>query len=368
MKDMIYVTKALLPSKKDYFALLSDIWDTHCMTNYGPLHHQFSEALKEYMEIHYLSLCCNGHLGLESILQVMQLKGEVITTPFSFASSTNAILRCGLTPVFCDVRMEDYTIDPEKIEACITKNTSAILAVHVYGRLCCLEEIEEIARRHDLPVIYDAAHIFGIKCDDFNPYLFGTASVISFHATKVFNTIEGGAVITQNAGLNDKLDYNHNFGICDMESTEITGGNAKMNEFSAAMGLCNLKLIQEEIQKRSKVAERYRQNLNTEKKIKLLSEQKGVHLNHAYFPIVFLQEANPRDDIYRILYENGYFARRYFYPLTCDLKCNQGKGRIADNLKVARYVSDRVLCLPIYGDLEMKHVDRICEIILQEVS
>lgn len=252
MKEKILVTRSSMPSLEEYVEMIKPIWDTHWLTNMGENHNKLQEQLQEYLQVDGVSLFTNGHLALELLIQAMELTGEVITTPFTFASTTHAIVRNGLTPVFCDIDPETYTMDAEKIESLITEKTSAILPVHVYGNVCNVQEIEKIAKRHNLKVIYDAAHAFGVKVGEKGIGAFGDASMFSFHATKVFNTIEGGAIAYSEAALEDKLYNLKNFGIADEETIESIGSNAKMNEFQAAMGLCNLLHITEEIQKRKK--------------------------------------------------------------------------------------------------------------------
>lgn len=367
MKNSINVTKALLPPLEEYCELLAEIWDTHMLTNFSKLHNRLEDKLKEYLEVSQISLCCNGHLGLESVLQSLDLKGEVITTPFTFASTTNAIIRCGLTPVFCDIRQEDYTLDPECIEGLITENTCAILPVHVFGQLCKMEEIETIGDKYHLPIIYDAAHIFGVKKRGDNPFLHGKASVISFHATKVYNTAEGGAIITQDEDLLNRLYLNSNFGIAGPEEILLSGGNAKLSEFHSAMGLCNLNHIDEEMEKRRKRTEIYRELLKDVDDLKLLERQLDVKSNYAYFPVLFSGKENIRDQVQKTLSQSNYYARKYFYPLTCDLEEIKNKYTIPD-LPQARYVSERILCLPLYGDLEETYVRDICKIIIGEIK
>lgn len=365
----IYVTRPLLPDRKELEPLLAEIWDSHILTNYGPLHTRLEDALKHYLDVPQISLCSSGHMALESVLRRMELDGEVITTPFTFVSTTNALIRCGLKPIFCDIRMEDYTLDPDRIEEKITEKTCAILPVHVYGQLCRMDEIEAIADRYGIPVLYDAAHIFGVRWDAGVPLLRGAASVLSFHATKVFHTIEGGAVVTRDATLNRRLELDHNHGICGPEDSLLPGGNAKMNEFQAAMGLCNLNHVEQEIANRAAVCALYTELLADVAGLKLLREQPGVRSNHGYFPVVFLAKENPRDRVFLRLAQNGYYARKYFYPLTCDMTgvravCGGDVGPI----DTARYVSQRVLCLPLYGDLEPRHVETICRIIRRELQ
>lgn len=358
----IYVTRTSMPSKEEYFDEISGLWDTHLLTNMGEKHQQLEQQLKTFLDVPEVSLFCNGHMALELLIQAMGLEGEVITTPFTFASTTHAIVRNGLTPVFCDISREDYTMDVSKIEDLITEKTSAILPVHVYGNLCDVEEIDRIAKKYQLKVIYDAAHAFGIHYKGKGMASYGDASMLSFHATKVFNTIEGGAVCFRDPEIGKKLYQLKNFGI--QSETEVTGvgANAKMNEFQAAMGLCNLRHVEEEIAKRQKVFERYMEGLQEVKGIKLPEYvRKGADRNYAYFPVVIEAEAygHNRDEVYNRLKEYGIYSRRYFYPLTNEFSCFHGRYN-SECTPVAHEISEGILCLPIYADLEMENVDLIC--------
>lgn len=364
MNEKILVTRSSMPDFDEYCEEIKELWDSHFLTNMGVKHKQLEKNLKEYLKTPNITLFTNGHLALECALKAFDLEGEVITTPFSFASTTHAIVRCGLEPVFCDINPVDYTLDADKIESLITDKTCAIVPVHVYGNLCDVEKIEEIAKKHNLKVIYDAAHTFGVEKDGVGVSNFGDASMFSFHATKVYNTIEGGAVTFKDETMTQKLNDLKNFGITGPETVEYVGGNAKMNEFQAAMGICNLRHVDKEIEKRSKVVERYRKNLSGVKGIKLVPEQMGVKSNYAYFPVVFDGYKYTRDEIFEKLKENDIFARKYFYPLINDFQCFDGK---YDSKKtpVAKHIADRVLTLPLYADLDLECVDKICEIILK---
>jgi dTDP-4-amino-4,6-dideoxygalactose transaminase len=303
-------------------------------------------------------------MALELVIQALKLTGEVITTPFTFASTTHAIVRNGLTPVFCDITKEDYTIDVTKVEALITDKTSAIIPVHVYGNICNVDEIQRIANKYNLRVIYDAAHAFGEQINGVGIGSYGDASMFSFHATKVFNTIEGGGITFAEPGLGDELYKLKNFGIKSEIIVDGVGSNAKMNEFQAAMGVCNLRHVDEEIDKRRKVVERYRMNLEGVKGITIAKKQSGVISNYAYFPIIFEGYKVNRDEVCNILKKKNIFARKYFYPLTNDFECYDGK---FDKFKtpMAQYISERVLTLPLYADLELDIVDKICQIIME---
>jgi dTDP-4-amino-4,6-dideoxygalactose transaminase len=363
MNKKILVTKSSIPDLDEYVEEIKDLWETRWLTNMGVKHQLLEEKLKEYLNTENITLFVNGHLALESIIQAMDLKGEVITTPFTFISTTHAIVRSGLTPVFCDINYDDYTIDVSKIEDLITERTSAIIPVHVYGNICDYQEIDRIAKKYNLIVIYDAAHAFGEKIDEINVSNLGDASIFSFHATKVFNTIEGGAVTYKRNELKEKLDQIKNFGITGPESVESVGGNAKMNEFQAAMGICNLRHVDDEIEKRKKVVERYRERLSDIKGIKLYEEKENIKSNYAYFPVLFDGYKAKRDEIYEELKKNNIFARKYFYPLTNEAQCYKNKFNVEET-PTAKYVSDRILTLPLYADLELSDVDRICDIII----
>jgi len=311
-----------------------------------------------------IELLTNGHMALELSLQAMNLKGEVITTPFTFASTTHAIVRNGLKPVFCDINPDDYTIDVSKIESLITENTSAIVPVHVYGNICDIEEIEKIAQKYNLKVIYDAAHTFGEKYKGKGIGSFGDASCFSFHATKVFNSIEGGCVCFSDKQFGASLYKLKNFGIMNEETVDGVGANAKMNEFCAAMGLCNLRFIDGEIEKRKKLVEYYRSKLKNIQGLKLNSINKDVESNYAYFPIVVNVKifGINRDELKEKLDKNGIGARKYFYPLTNSFECFKGEFDVNET-PVAVEISQKVLTLPLYADLSFETVDKICDII-----
>ena len=362
----ILVTRSSMPSFEEYCEEIKELWDSRWLTNNGAKHQLFEQQLKDYFHTPNVTLFTNGHLALENIIEAMDFpKGaEVITTPFTFASTTHAIVRCGLAPVFCDIKPDDYTIDESKIEALITDKTCAIIPVHVYGNVCNVEKIQRIADKYSLKVIYDAAHSFGVTYNGESTANFGDASIFSFHATKVFNTIEGGAVCYRDDSLVQTLNDIKNFGIHGPENTLYIGGNAKMNEFQAAMGICNLRHIDDEIAKSKIVADRYREYLSGINGIKLNAEQENVKSNYAYFPIVF-SDGFSRDEVFRNLTKENIFARKYFYPLTNEFECYQDL-QTADVSKtpVAKSASNNVLCLPMYADLSLEDVDRICKIIL----
>ena len=351
-----------MPEFEEYIEEIRELWDTHWLTNMGTKHKNLESQLLYYLNVPNITLFTNGHLALECIIAALDLRGEVITTPFTFASTTHAIVRNGLKPVFCDINPDDYTIDVEKIESLITEKTSAIIPVHVYGNVCDVEAIDRIAKKHNLKVIYDAAHTFGVTVNGQGVGTFGDASMFSFHATKVFNTIEGGAVTYNDSSIKQVLNDLKNFGITGPETVEYVGGNAKMNEFQAAMGICNLRHVNGEIIKRKKVVERYIENLKDITGIQLSKKQVDVESNYAYFPVVFDGYKMTRDEVFVKLKDNDIVARKYFYPLTNSFECYKDRYDV-DETPVAKYIAERVLTLPLYADLALEDVDRICEII-----
>ena len=364
----IDVARSSMPDYAEYCEEIKDLWDSHWLTNMGAKHKLLEEQLETYLDTPHVVLFTNGHLALESILAAMNFPAgsEVITTPFTFISTTHAITRNGLTPVFCDVNDTDYNIDATKIEALITEKTVAIVPVHVYGNLCDVDAIDAIAKKHGLKVIYDAAHAFGVVRNGVGAANFGDASMLSFHATKVFNTIEGGAVAFRDAQLEQSLNDLKNFGIHNQESVVYVGGNAKMNEFQAAMGICNLRHIDEEIAKRKVVYNRYVERLRGVPGIKLIAPQKGVKPNYSYFPVFFDGYRYNRDQVRERLTQINVFARKYFYPLTNDMECYKEKHSASvANTPVAKKAAECVLTLPMYADLTVEDVDRICDIILK---
>lgn len=362
----IYVTKAYLPPMEEYVGYLSRIWQTHLMTNMGPLHQEFERKLTDCLGVTGCLAFTNGHLALETAIQALGITGEVITTPYTFASTTHAIVRNGLTPVFCDIREDNFTMDADKIEPLITEKTRAIVPVHVYGQICEVEKIQRIADKYNLRVIYDAAHAFGETLNGVGVGNFGDASIFSFHATKCFNSVEGGAVTSGNRNLLLKAYQLKNFGIMGEDNVAAVGGNAKMSEFHAAMGLCNLNHFEEILEGRRRVVEQYRSRLEGIAGLKLLPKQPGVKENYAYFPVLFDEEVfgKSREDVYRQLAEQGIHARRYFYPLTKDFACYRLQ-YCGQKTPVAEYVTNHILTLPLYDSLEEENVNRICDVILK---
>jgi dTDP-4-amino-4,6-dideoxygalactose transaminase len=350
----------------EYIEEIREIWDSHWLTNMGPKHKQLQAQLKEYLGVEKIDLLTNGHMALELSLQALNLSGEVITTPFTFASTTHAIVRNGLMPVFCDVEPTYYTMDPAKIEALITDKTVAIVPVHVYGNLCDDTAIGAIAQKYNLKVIYDAAHAFGARIHGASAGALGDASMFSFHATKVFNTIEGGAVCCKDADLVSKLNDWKNFGQHTPEDVLYAAGNGKMSEFQAAMGICNLRHVDAAIARRGAAVKRYRQRLGNVDGLKLCPEQPGVTPNYAYFPVVFDGYRYTRDEMAELLKAEGITARKYFYPLTNGFACYRELPTAGvEKTPVAEYLAQRVLTLPLYEELTEEDVDRICDVILR---
>ena len=365
MSEIINVTRSSIPEFEEYCEEIRSIWDNHWLTNMGEKHQQLEQGLKDYLNVPEVALLTNGHLALETAIEAFGLKGEIITTPFTFASTTHAIVRCGCTPVFCDIDPVTYTMDATKIEALITDKTVAIMPVHVYGNICDVEEIDRIAKKHGLKVIYDAAHAFGVTKDGVSSACFGDASMFSFHATKVYNTIEGGALCFKDVSLKQRVNDLKNFGINGPEDVLYVGGNAKMNEFCAAMGICNLRHVDEWIEQRKTAVERYRQRLSDVEGIVICKGQPGVKENYAYFPALFDSYKYTRDEVFARLAGENIIARKYFYPITKSFDCYKGQpGFDPEATPVAKFMGDRVLCLPLYAGLSLEEVDRICDIIL----
>lgn len=362
--DNIQVTQSSIPELEEYVQEIKSIFESKWLTNMGEKHKELQSKLEKYLQVNHMTLFVNGHMALYSAIKALNLKGEVITTPFTFVSTTNAIVQNGLTPVFCDIEPDTYTMDVSKIEELITEKTCAIIPVHVYGNVCNVEEIEKIAQKHNLRVIYDAAHAFGVEYKNKGIGNFGDMSMFSFHATKVFNTIEGGGVSYKCNEYEKQLNLLKNFGITGPETTEEIGMNAKMNEFQAAMGLCNLRHVDDDIKKRKEIVETYRNRLKDIKGIKLSKMQENVKTNYAYFPVVF--EAvfeKTRDQVMEELAKHNIFTRKYFYPLVTDFECYRNEFD-SSKTPVAKYIADRVLTLPLYPDLSIEKVNEICDIIL----
>ena len=361
----ILVTRSSMPPLDEYMSEVASLWESHWLTNMGVKHQALEHELERFLGVDDLALFVNGHQALECVLEAMDLKGKVITTPYTFASTTHAIVRKGLTPVFADIRPDNYTIDPARVEELIDEGTCAIVPVHVYGNLCDVDALAEIAARHGLKLIYDAAHAFGVRRNGVSAAAYGDASMFSFHATKVFNTIEGGAVCFRDPELKTKLNRWKNFGIADEENVEYVGGNAKMNEFCAAMGLCNLRHLNEEIAKRRVVAEHYWGCLHDLPGVRVCEPEQGVESNFAYLAVIFDDAFGAtRDEVHERLATEGVHARKYFYPLTNDFACYRGReGFDSSRTPVASYVASHVLTLPMYADLSLEDVDFICDVV-----
>lgn len=359
----ILVTQSSMPPYEEYIEAIKPLWDTHWLTNMGTYHQELEKQLKDYLDVPELSLMVNGHMALELAIQAFDFPegAEVITTPFTFISTTHAIVRNRLQPVFCDVKLSDGTIDETKIEELITEKTVAIVPVHVYGNVCNIEEIQKIADKHELKVIYDAAHAFGVKYRGKGIGSYGDASIFSFHATKVFNTIEGGAVAFSDHQLYEKLYNLKNFGIRGEELVTEVGANAKMNEFAAIMGLCNLKHIDAVLTERRTKHDFYKEKLQEIKGIQFFKQSIDTTNNYAYFPIVIESEyGKTRDELYNLLKKNNIYSRKYFYPLTSDQTCFKDKYK-NNKLVYARELSHKVLVLPFYEKIETKEMERIIQ-------
>jgi len=368
-KNPIYVTKPFLPPLDELTPYLEKIWESKILTNNGPFHQELEEKLCKYLNVPYISLFANGTLALLTALQALEIKGEVITTPFSFVATTHSLWWNNIKPVFVDIEPEYCTLDPDKIEAAITEKTTAIMPVHVYGYPCMVDRIDEIAKKNNLKVIYDAAHTFGAKLNGRNIVEYGDLSVLSFHATKVFNTFEGGAIISHTQEMKHHIDNLKNFGFRGETIIEEPGINAKMNEFQSALGLLQLKYIEENIEKRKQIAEYYYKYLSDIKGIRVLRPKDEMFHNYAYFPIFISKEefGKSRDEVYENFKKQNIHARRYFYPLISsfepysELDTTKGK-----KLKIAEEASEQVLCLPIYPDLEFEKLTKICNLIIKQ--
>ncbi len=362
LKKPIYVTKPSLPDLQDFLPYLEQIWETKILTNNGPFHKQLEKELAEFLGVPYISLFANGTLALVTALQVLGISGEVITTPYSFVATSHSLLWNNIKPVFVDVEPEFCNLDPEKIEAAITSKTTAIVPVHVYGNPCSVDRIEEIAKKYGLKVIYDAAHAFGVDYKGQSVCNYGDISILSFHATKVFNTMEGGVVICRDAETKKQIDFLKNFGFAGETKIMACGINSKMNEMQAALGLLQLKKHSSNIKKRRVIDQLYRQNLNEIKGVSFLAKPENTEVNYAYFPI-FIDEKEygiSRDMLYEKLKEKGIYGRRYFYPLISEFSMYKGYDSAnPDHLMNAKEASQKVICLPIYPDLELSEVEFI---------
>ena len=362
----ITVTSPLLPDLKEFEKYLEDIWNRKWLTNNGHYHQELEKALAEYLGVSYLSLFTNGTLPLITALQAMRITGEVITTPYSFTATTHSIWWNNLKPVFVDVEEETGNIDPEKIEAAITPQTTAIMPVHVYGTPCNTKRIQEIADIYGLKVIYDAAHAFGVNVDGKSILEAGDMSTLSFHATKVYNTVEGGALVCHDAATKKRIDYLKNFGFADEVTVVAPGINSKMDEIRSAYGLLNLKQVDSAIKRRKRVAEMYKVALKDVPGIRFLNDIEGVRHNYSYFPIFITEKeyGMSRDALYAKLKENNILGRRYFYPLISNFPVYRGlESARSENLPVANKLANQVLCLPMYADLTDDDIARIIKVV-----
>lgn len=363
---MITVTKPFMPPLEEFLPYLEKIWENKQLTNNGPFHQQLENELAKYLGVKYISLFANATLGLVTALQALGVSGEVITTPFSFVATSHALWWNKITPVFVDIEPNYLNLDPAKIEAAITPRTTAIMPVHVYGNPCDVDKIKSIADKHGLKVIYDAAHAFGVQKDGISLLNYGDLSVVSFHATKVYSTIEGGAIICHTPEMKHHIDNLKNFGFRDEITVEEPGINAKLNEFQAAYGLMQLKYVDELIDKRKAIAEMYRDLLDGVPGIRLFSDIPGIRHGYAYFPVLIDQSSYglSRDVLYEKLKESNIFTRRYFFPLISTFEpYAKLPSATSDNLPIATENANNVLCLPLYADLQDSDVQLICSLI-----
>ena len=364
-EKLITVTSPLLPDLNDFKTMLEDIWKRKWLTNNGHYHEELEKALADYLGVKYISLFTNGTLPLITALQAMRITGEVITTPYSFVATTHSIWWNGLKPVFVDIDEATGNIDPEKIEAAITPHTTAIMPVHVYGTPCNIKRIQEIADIYGLKIIYDAAHAFGVRVNGESVLKAGDMSTLSFHATKVYNTIEGGALICHDEATKKRIDYLKNFGFADETTVVAPGINSKMDEIRSAYGLLNLKQVDCAIEKRKAIAIKYRAALKDIAGIRFLPDIEGVRHNYAYFPIFISEEYGvSRDDLYALLQKYNIYGRRYFYPLISTFSAYKGLDSANPaNLPVAHKLANQVLCLPMFATLDDEGVNRVIEVI-----
>jgi len=362
MNNPIYVTKPILPPIQEFVSYLHEIWESNILTNNAALHQRLEQSLCEYFNWKNASLFTNGHIALEIALKSLDLKpgGEIITTPFTFVSTTAAIVNQGFIPVFCDIG-DDFTINAAKTESLITENTVAVLPVHVYGFPCDVEKLRDIAEKYNLKIIYDAAHALGVKYKGEDIASYGDVSMFSFHATKLFHTVEGGALVYTDSDMRRDIELNKNFGISGPESVELIGMNGKMNEFQAAMGLSLLKYMDYIIEKRRHIHDRYMQNLKDMERIKLPKISAQVDYNYAYMPALI---ENHRDKVFKGLAESNIYARKYFYPCISEIDCYKKYLR-GNAMPKAVNIAEQIITLPIYPTLELSEVDRICRVICE---
>ncbi len=365
----ITVTSPYLPPLEEFISYLEKIWDSRWLTNNGSMHQELERRLAEYLGVEYISLFTNGTLPLITALQALHIKGEVITTPYSFVATTHALWWNGITPVFADIDEHTCNINPDRIEAAITAHTTAIMPVHCYGKPCDMARIQAIADKYGLKVIYDAAHAFGVEVNGRSVLQAGDMSTLSFHATKVYNTAEGGALICHDAATKQRIDYLKNFGFAGETSVIAPGINSKMDEIRAALGLINLQHVDEAIAARRKVAMRYRECLRNVKGISFYEDMPGVKHNYGYFPVFINAEeyGMTRDELYFRMKEQGVLGRRYFYPLISTFSTYSGlKSSAKDNLPVATRMAEQVICLPMHHDLSELEADKVIDIIINK--
>lgn len=366
MNKPTFVTLPALPPLEEFVEYLKQIWDSKMLTNNGPFHQQFENELAEYLGVKYLSVFTNGTLALVTALQALRITGEVITTPYSFVATTHSLWWNNIKPVFADIEPDHFNLDPDKVEAAITPQTTAIMPVHVYGYPCKLERFQQIASAYGLKLIYDAAHAFGVKINGNSVLNYGDLSILSFHATKVFNTFEGGAIICPDERIKKRIDFLKNFGFVDKTTAIEPGINAKMNELQAAVGLLQLKYVDEYILKRKTIAEVYRKQLKGISGLSFLNDIDGVSQSDTYFPIFIDSEkyGKTRDELYETLKERNIYTARYFYPLISHFPTYRGlPSARKENLPVAEKVTEQVLCLPIFPELRNSVIKEIIEVL-----
>jgi dTDP-4-amino-4,6-dideoxygalactose transaminase len=367
--DPVYVTRPFLPPLEELLPYLEQIWVNRQLTNGGPFHQQLEQALCEYLGVEHISLFANGTLALVTALQALRITGEVITTPYSFVATAHSLLWNGIKPVFVDIDPETFNLDPAKIEAAITPQTTAILPVHVYGRSCDTGKIQKIADTYGLKVIYDAAHAFGVEDEGGSILRHGDLSILSFHATKVFTTFEGGAIVSPDEKTKKRIDYLKNFGFVDEVTVVAPGINGKMNEFQAAVGLAQLNHMGSVLAEREAIDRRYRELLADISGIRFLDRSTSKRSNYSYFPILVARDYPlSRDELYDRLRERGIYARRYFYPLISEFPMYRGFPSARGGLTVAGNTAREVLCLPIYPGLCLQQIELISEVIASGIS
>ena len=361
----IFVTKPFLPPLSEFLPALESIWESHNLTNSGPFHQQFEAELCDYLGVNYISLFTNATIALITALQALEIGGEVITTPFSFVATSHSLLWNNITPVFVDIDRKTLNLDPAKIEASITSRTTAILPVHCYGNPCDVDAIELIAKKHNLKVVYDAAHAFGVKCHCGSVLNHGDLSILSFHATKAFNTFEGGAIISADLETKRRIDSLKNFGIESDTSVKIAGINGKMSEFNAALGILQLKYFKNVVSQRKQIATKYQSRLEKIDGIEIVGPFPQMESNYSYYPILVTDKFRmTRDELFEALKNVGINTRRYFYPLISTFPMYQHlPSSDVNNLLVAHNASQQILCLPIYPSLETSLIDKICSFI-----